>query len=134
MGLDGPDSKAGTAVERNVVSFVMSGWTQWGKPPRSVTRTSGISADIRSRNLTNTTIIIIIDRACCGAMVQAGRSRDRVPMRLLDCFPCIESFQQHHGPGVYSASYKKRVPEDIYGCKERPARKADNLAVVLSRL
>jgi hypothetical protein len=34
-----------------------------------------------------------------GTMLQAGRSRARVPVRSFECFQFAETFQQHYGPG-----------------------------------
>jgi hypothetical protein len=49
-------------------------------------------------------------------MLQAGRSRVRVPMRwifLIDLF-----FQPHYGPGVDSASNKNEHQESSWGVKD----------------
>jgi hypothetical protein len=43
-------------------------------------------------------------------MLQAGRSRDRVPMRWI-------SFQPHHGPGIDSASNRNGHQESSWGVK-----------------
>jgi hypothetical protein len=65
-----------------------------------------------------------------GAMLQAGRSLDRVPMRSSNFFQLTQSFSPHYGPGVDSAcngnEYQKMFLESI----ARPARKADNLTVI----
>jgi hypothetical protein len=52
------------------------------------------------------------------------------PDEVIECFDFTRFFQPHHCPGVYSASNKKWIPEDICGGIERPARKTDNLTAV----
>jgi hypothetical protein len=50
-----------------------------------------------------------------GTMLQAGKSRDRVPMRwILSNLPNPSS---HYGPGVYSASNKNEYQESSWGVK-----------------
>jgi hypothetical protein len=60
-------------------------------------------------------------------MLQAGRSRVRVPTRWN-----FLSFQPHYGPEVDSASNGNEYQEDSWGGggKGRPARKADNLTAI----
>jgi hypothetical protein len=61
-----------------------------------------------------------------GTMLEAGRSRVRVPMRWH-----FSSFQPHYGPGVDSASNRNEYPpRKVPGGKGRPARKADNLTAI----
>jgi hypothetical protein len=50
-----------------------------------------------------------------GTMVQAGMSRVRFPMRSLDFFKLIKSFQQHYGLGVDSASNRNEYQEFSWG-------------------
>jgi hypothetical protein len=47
-------------------------------------------------------------------MLQAGRSRDRIPMRLLD-FSIDLTFQRHYGHGVDSASNRNEYQEFSWG-------------------
>jgi hypothetical protein len=63
-----------------------------------------------------------------GTMLQAGRSRDRVPMRWI--FSIDLSFQPHYGPGVDSASNRKKNQESSLGGKGRPACEADDLTAI----
>jgi hypothetical protein len=67
-------------------------------------------------------------------MLQAGRSRDRIPMRSLDFFfQFTLSFQPHYGPRVDSASNRNEYQEyfwNVLGGKGRPARRADNLTAI----
>jgi hypothetical protein len=42
----------------------------------------------------------------------------------------IQSFQQHHGPGVYSASKRNKYQKMLLGSKEQLAQKADNLTTI----
>jgi hypothetical protein len=60
-------------------------------------------------------------------MLQAGRSRVRVPMMWN-----LLSFQPHYGPGVDSASNRNEYHEPSLGGggKGRPTRKADNLTAI----
>jgi hypothetical protein len=60
-----------------------------------------------------------------GTMLQAVRSRVRVPMKWN-----FLSFQPHYGPGVDSASNRNEYQEPSWGGKERPARKAENLTAI----
>jgi hypothetical protein len=66
-----------------------------------------------------------------GAMLQAGRSRARVPMRLLNFFNLPNPLATL-GPGNCSASnrndYQKQ--KNVSGGKARPARKTDNLTTI----
>jgi hypothetical protein len=65
-----------------------------------------------------------------GAMLQAGRSRARVPMRSLGSFQFTSSFQAHYGPGVDSTSNRNEYQVYSWGGKERRVRKADNLTAI----
>jgi hypothetical protein len=65
-----------------------------------------------------------------GTMLQAGRSRVRVPMRWI--FFNL-SFHPHYGPGFDPASNRNEYQEPSWGGgggKGRPARKADNLTAI----
>jgi hypothetical protein len=64
-----------------------------------------------------------------GNMLQAGRSRVRFPMRLLD-FQLIYSFQPHYGPGVDPASKRNEYQDSPWGQSGRPVRNADNLTAL----
>jgi hypothetical protein len=57
-------------------------------------------------------------------MLQAGRSRFRIPMRWT-----TESFQPHYSPGVDSAATRNEYKESAWG-KGWPVRKADNLTAI----
>jgi hypothetical protein len=57
-----------------------------------------------------------------GTMLQAGRSRVRVPTRWN-----FSSFHPHYGPRVDSASNRNEYQESSWGVKEWPACKTDNL-------
>jgi hypothetical protein len=48
-----------------------------------------------------------------GTMLQAGRSRDRIPMRWI--FSIYLIFQPHYGPGVDSASNRNENQEYFWG-------------------
>jgi hypothetical protein len=48
-----------------------------------------------------------------GTMLQAGRSRVRVPMRWI----FFSTFQPHYGPGVDSASNRNEYQESYWGVK-----------------
>jgi hypothetical protein len=61
-------------------------------------------------------------------MLQAGRSRVRVPMRWI--FQLTLSFQPHYCPGVDSASNRNEYQESLWGVKGGPARKADNVTAI----
>jgi hypothetical protein len=52
-----------------------------------------------------------------GTMLQAGRSRDLVPIRWL--FQFTSSFQPHYGPGVDSASKRNEYQESSSGVMGR---------------
>jgi hypothetical protein len=58
-----------------------------------------------------------------GTVLEAGRSRGRVPMRWF--FQFIKSFQPHFGPGVDSASNKNEYQESSWGANGcwRPYRR-----------
>jgi hypothetical protein len=58
-------------------------------------------------------------------MLQAGRSRVRIPMRWN-----FSSSQPHYGPGVDSASNRNEYQEPSWGGEGRPAPKADNLTAI----
>jgi hypothetical protein len=60
-------------------------------------------------------------------MLQAGRSRDRVPTRWI--FSIYLILPTALGPGVDSASNRNEY-KDLRGGKGRPARKADNLTAI----
>jgi hypothetical protein len=51
-------------------------------------------------------------------MLQAGRSRDRVPVRCFFFFSIQKSFQPHYGPGVDSASNRNEYQGSSWGVKE----------------
>jgi hypothetical protein len=61
-------------------------------------------------------------------MLQAGRSRIRLPMSL--DLQLTLSFQPHYGPAVDAASNRNEYQESSWGGKGRPARKADNLTAI----
>jgi hypothetical protein len=61
-------------------------------------------------------------------MLQAGRSRVRLPMRSLD-FQLTKFFQLHYGPGVESASNRNEYGNLPVG-KGRPAHKAGSLTPI----
>jgi hypothetical protein len=58
-------------------------------------------------------------------MLQAGRSRVRVPMRWNFSF-----FQPHYGPGVDSVCDRNEYQEPSWGGKAQLARKVDNLTAI----
>jgi hypothetical protein len=58
-------------------------------------------------------------------MIQAGRSRVRVPMRWN-----FSSFQPHYGPGVDSASNRNQYQEPSWGVKGGRGVKPDNLTAI----
>jgi hypothetical protein len=60
------------------------------------------------------------------AMLQAGRSQVRLPMRILIFFQCTSSFQLQHDHGVYSTSNRNEY-QNIFGGKALSTNKADNL-------
>jgi hypothetical protein len=60
-------------------------------------------------------------------MLQVGRSRVRLPMRLI---LSVYLIQPHYGPGVDWASNRNEYQESSWGSKGRPARKADNLTAI----
>jgi hypothetical protein len=68
-----------------------------------------------------------------GTMLQAGRSRVRVPMMWI-FFLNWPSPSGRTGPGVDSASNRNEYQESLKikkpGSKVRPARRADNLATI----
>jgi hypothetical protein len=63
-------------------------------------------------------------------MLQAARSRVRVPMRSLDISIDLILSAAHYGPGVDSASNRNEYQEDSWGGGGRRARKADNLTAI----
>jgi hypothetical protein len=64
-----------------------------------------------------------------GTMLQAGRSRVRVPMRWN-----FSSFQPHYGPGVDSASNRSEYQEPYWGVKGRRRVRLTTLPPSVSRL
>jgi hypothetical protein len=62
-------------------------------------------------------------------MLQAGRSRVRVPMGWI-FFKFTLSFQLHYGPGVDSASNRKEYQESFWEVKGRSAPKVDNFTAL----
>jgi hypothetical protein len=62
-------------------------------------------------------------------MLQAGMLRDRVPMKWIFFFNL-----RTMALGVDPASNRNEYQNSSWGSKERPARRADNLIVILSRL
>jgi hypothetical protein len=66
-------------------------------------------------------------------MLQAERSRVRVPMRSLNLFLIYLILKAALGSGVYSASNRNEYQKQkkmILGSKVRPARNADNLTAI----
>jgi hypothetical protein len=59
-------------------------------------------------------------------MLQTGRS----PVQVPDKVDFFQSFQQHYGPGVDSASNRNEYQESSWGVKKRPARRADNFTAI----
>jgi hypothetical protein len=64
-----------------------------------------------------------------GTMLQAGRSRVRVPVRSLNVFNLLNPSSRTMVVGVDSA-WIEWVPGIFMKDKVRPARKADNLAAI----
>jgi hypothetical protein len=64
-----------------------------------------------------------------GTMLQAGRSRVRVPMRLN-----FSSFQSHYGPGVDSDSNRNEYQEPSWGVRSGQRVRLTNLPPSVSRL
>jgi hypothetical protein len=64
-----------------------------------------------------------------GTMLQAGRSRVRVPMRWN-----FSSLQQHYGPGVDSASNRNEYQESSWGVKGSRRVRLTTLPPSVSRL
>jgi hypothetical protein len=64
-----------------------------------------------------------------GTMLQAGRSRVRVPMMWN-----ISSFQPHYGPGVDSASSRNEYQEPSWGVKSGRRLRLTTLPPSVSRL
>jgi hypothetical protein len=64
-----------------------------------------------------------------GTMLQAGRSRVRVPMSWI-----FSSFQPHYGPGVDSASNRNEYQEDSWGVKGGRCVRLTTLPSSVSRL
>jgi hypothetical protein len=65
---------------------------------------------------------------CWGAMLQAGKSRVLVPMRLLNSiYPVLPAVIW---PWGLLSLQQKRVPEDILGGKVRLERKVDKLTAI----
>jgi hypothetical protein len=64
-----------------------------------------------------------------GTMLQAGRSRVRVPMRWN-----FSSFQPHYGPGVDSASNRNKYQEPSWGVKSGRRVRLTTLPPSVSRL
>jgi hypothetical protein len=77
--------------------------------------------------------VIIIYILGWGTMLQAGRSRVRIPMRWI-FFQFTYSFQPHYGPGVDSASNRNEYQEDSWGVKRRRRVRLTTLPPSVSRL
>jgi hypothetical protein len=71
------------------------------------------------------------------AMLQAGRSRVRFPMRLLNCFSIYIILQAALGPGVYSASSRNECQKEkkcFWGVECGLCIRLTNLPPSVSRL
>jgi hypothetical protein len=67
-------------------------------------------------------------------MLQAAKSRVRLPDEVNGCFQFTSCSQVRYGPGVDSASirneYQKHKKNSVSGSRARPVRRADNLTII----